>query len=396
MAILTVYGTGRRGLGWPGGGQPRAGLEWKADRFHHKEEIMTGFSRRSFLHLAGAGALAGTAGRSLLAEQQYPPAVPAPAIYPYTKRATVSLVQGQERRKNVCDALLAIDDQIRPLLRAKKYVVIKPNIVAPKVPLAGTHADALLGIMDYLAPRFKGPVTIAEASAQDSLEGFENNHYNRVVTEFKSHQVSLVDLNREGKYEIFSIVDANVRPIPVRLAARLLDPDAFVICSAMLKTHNAVVATMSVKNMVIGTPLHSAPGESEAWHDKRKYHAGPHQMNYNMAISAAHEKPHWGVAVIDGYEGMEGNGPAGGTPVPSRIALASTDFFAADRVGLETMGIPAYAVGYLQYASQLGLGQYDLAKIDVVGAKVEAVKRTYRLHDQADEQLKWLRELPKA
>jgi uncharacterized protein (DUF362 family) len=239
-------------------------------------------------------------------------------------------------------------------------------------------------------------VTIAEASAQDSLEGFENNHYNRVVTEFKSHQVSLVDLNREGKYEIFSIVDANVRPIPVRLAARLLDPDAFVICSAMLKTHNAVVATMSVKNMVIGTPLHSAPGESEAWHDKRKYHAGPHQMNYNMAISAAHEKPHWGVAVIDGYEGMEGNGPAGGTPVPSRIALASTDFFAADRVGLETMGIPAYAVGYLQYASQLGLGQYDLAKIDVVGVKVEAVKRTYRLHDQADEQLKWLRELPKA
>jgi uncharacterized protein (DUF362 family) len=216
-----------------------------------------------------------------------------------------------------------------------------------------------------------------------------------VVTEFKSHQVSLVDLNREGKYEIFSIVDANVRPIPVRLAARLLDPDAFVICSAMLKTHNAVVATMSVKNMVIGTPLHSAPGASETWHDKRKYHAGPHQMNYNMAISAAHEKPHWGLAVIDGYEGMEGNGPSGGTPVPSRIALASTDFFAADRVGLETMGIPAYAVGYLQYAAQLGLGQYDLAKIDVRGAKVEAVKRTYRLHDQADEQLKWLRELPK-
>jgi hypothetical protein len=53
-------------------------------------------------------------------------------------------------------------------------------------------------------------------------------------------------------------------------------------------------------------------------------------------------------------------------------------------------------VGYLQYASQLGLGQYDLAKIDVRGVKPEAVKRTYRLHDQVDQQLKWLRELPKA
>jgi uncharacterized protein (DUF362 family) len=357
---------------------------------------MTGFSRRNFLHLAGAGALAGTAGRGLFGEQQYPPAVPAPTIYPYAKRATVSLVQGEERRKNVYDALLAIDDQIRPLLQTKKHVVIKPNIVQPAVPLAGTHADALLGIMDYLAPRYKGPVVIAEASARDSLEGFENNHYSRVAAEFKSHQISLVDLNREGKYEIFSIVDANIRPIPIRLAARLLDPDAFVVSSAMLKTHNAVVATLSVKNMVMGTPLHSVPGDAQAWHDKQKYHAGPHQQNYNMAISAARLRPHWGVAVIDGYEGMEGNGPSDGTPVPSRIALASTDFFAADRVGLEAMGIPAYAVGYLQYASQFGLGQFDLAKIDVLGVKVEAVKRTYRLHDQVDQQLKWLRELPRA
>jgi uncharacterized protein (DUF362 family) len=250
--------------------------------------------------------------------------------------------------------------------------------------------------MDYLAPRFKGPVVIAESSARDSLEGFENNHYSRVAAEFKSRQISLVDLNREGKYEIFSIVDANVRPVPIRLAARLLDPDAFVVGSCMLKTHNAVVATLSVKNMVMGTPLHSAPGDAPAWHDKQKYHVGPHQHNYNMAITAVRLRPHWGVAVIDGYEGMEGNGPGDGTPVPSRIALASTDFFAADRVGLETMGIPAYAVGYLQYASQLGLGQYDLAKIDVLGVKPEAVKRTYRLHDQVDQQLQWLRELPRA
>jgi hypothetical protein len=64
-------------------------------------------------------------------------------------------------------------------------------------------------------------------------------------------------------------------------------------------------------------------------------------------------------------------------------------------VGLETLGIPSYAVGYLQYASQPGLGQYGRAKIDVVGSKPESVKRTYRLHDQLDEQLRWLRDLPR-
>ena len=40
----------------------------------------------------------------------------------------------------------------------------------------------------------------------------------------------------------------------------------------------------------------------------------------------------WGASVIDGFEGMEGNGPKSGTPVASRIALASTDYVAVDRV----------------------------------------------------------------
>jgi uncharacterized protein (DUF362 family) len=198
-------------------------------------------------------------------------------------------------------------------------------------------------------------------------------------------------------------VNANVRPIPVRLAARLLDPEAFVISSAMLKTHNYVVATLSVKNMVLGAPLHSLVGENPAWHDKRVVHAGPqpstcspHQMNYNMAILAARLKPNWGVALVDGFEGMEGNGPSNGTSVPSRIALASTDYFAADRVGVEAMGIPSHAVGYLNYGAQLGLGQYDLAKIDIRGVQLAAVKRTYRLHERIQEELKWLGDVPKA
>src|ERR1035438_2239310 len=89
-----------------------------------------------------------------------------------------------------------------------------------------------------------------------------------------------------------------------------------------------------------------------------------HAMNYNLAIVAKHLQPNWGVAVTDGFEGMEGDGPVGGTPIEMQIALASPDFLALDRVALETMGIPPTAVGYLQYAGQLGVGQYDLAKID--------------------------------
>ena len=362
------------------------------------------FSRRNFIHLAGMGAVAGSTGARLLAQQgepQVPPALPMPAIFPYDNRSTVSLVQGEQRRKNVSEALTLIDDQIKRRLARKKYVVIKPNIVNTSIHLAATHADALLGIMDYLAPRFKGEVVIAESSAFDTLEGYENHQYNRVGQEYR--KVRLVDLNREAKYEIASIIDANVRPTAVRLAARLFDPNAFVISSAMPEDSQSGCRDAFHQEHGAGGPLHSVANENPAWHDKRKVHAGsqqtsscPHQMHYNMAIIAARMKPNWGVALVDGFEGMEGNGPTNGTPVPSHIALASTDYFAVDRVGIEAMGIPAHAVGYLNYGAQLGLGQIDLAKIDIRGAQLAGVKRTYRLHERIQEELKWLRELPRA
>ena len=366
---------------------------------------MNEFSRRKFFQLAGTVGAVASEGFRLSAQQQYPAPVPLAPIYPYASRSPVSLVKGDVRRKNVLDALVAVDREIRPAMARKKYVLIKINNVSTTNQLAATHVDAIRGILDYVAPRFKGPVVIAEASSRDTLEGFANYKYAQVIPEYK--KVSLVDLNREKKYELFAIVDRNIRPTPVRLAARLMDPDAFVISAAMLKTHNAVVATGSVKNMVMGAPLHSLAGETPVWSDKHAYHAMPpdheqigvtenhHAMNYSLAITALHMRPNWGVAVIDGFEGMEGNGPTSGDPVPMHVALESPDYLAVDRVSLETMGIPAHAVGYMQYAAQMGLGQFDLSKIDIRGEKPESVRKTFKLHQNANFQLDWLSDLNK-
>jgi len=201
----------------------------------------------------------------------------------------------------------------------------------------------------------------------------------------------LIDLNREGRYQIVSLMNADVRPTPARLAARLMDPEAFVISTALLKTHNAMVATMGVKNMGLGAPLHSSPGESPGWNDKRIAHNGLKQTHYNIFLGAQAMRSYWGATVIDGFEGMEGDGPIGGTPVPSRLAIASTDYVAADRVGLEVMGIEAAWVGYLRFCGDLGIGQYDLAQIDVRGERIDAVRRKYRLHRDIERQLEWMR-----
>ena len=291
----------------------------------------------------------------------------------------------------VYESLVAIDDQIQPILKKKKKsVVIKPNNVSTTIQLAATHADALRGILDYLAPRFKGPIYIAESAAGVTMEGFENFKYTTVAVEHKSQKVSLIDLNEEARYILLPLIDFDMHVVPVRLAARLLDPDAFVMCAAMLKTHNVTVATLSVKNMVLGAPLHQAPRETRRWNDKRRYHVGIRQSLYNMFLTAQKMQPYWGAAVIDGYEGMEGNGPSVGTPVQSRIALASTDFVAVDRVGVETMGIDHNYIGMLKYCGEVGLGQWDLSKIDIRGAQIAAVQKKYRLHSDIERQLKWM------
>jgi uncharacterized protein (DUF362 family) len=347
-----------------------------------------GISRRGFLRRAAGAAGASLAAPHLLGAEASPAARP---------RSTVALLHGDERRRNVTEALELIEDQILPALRTKKYVVVKPNLVSTVQPLAVTHPDAINGIFDFLAPRWKGTVVIAESSAGDTGAAYENFGYGKIAPEHPERDVRLVDLNAEGRYEVLQILDDDIHLQPVRLAARLLDPEAYVISAAALKTHNAVVATLSVKNMALGAPLRSGPGETPRWSDKRRYHVGLRQMHYDILLTAQRMRPFWGTTVIDGFEGMEGNGPSRGLPVSSRIAIASTDFVAADRVGVEAMGIDPAWVGYLAFCGQVGLGSYDLAQIDVRGAKLDEVKRTYQLHRDIDIMLEWMgpmRDLP--
>jgi uncharacterized protein (DUF362 family) len=376
--------------------------------------MANGVNRRSLFQLAGAAALL----RSRLAgAQQQPPAQPANGQPPAAprrqgpafggnqgnsetfpgadRRSTVFIAQGDERRKNVYTAMKAIDKDLQPKMKGKKYVIIKPNFVNTTNQLAASHVDGMRGILDYLSEHFKGPVVIAEASAGSTQQGYDNFKYAALTSEYRKQQVKLIDLNDEAKFERVALLDTDLHIVPCRIAARLVDPDAFVISSCMLKTHNTVIASLSIKNMVLGAPLHSATGETPRWNEKRKFHVGLRQTHYNMMVTA--KRLNWGASLIDGYEGMEGNGPNSGTPVPSRIAIASVDYVSADRIAAETMGIDPEWLGYAKYCGQMGLGQFDGQKIDVLGAKVADVKKAYRMHPDIEKELKWqgpLTELP--
>jgi uncharacterized protein (DUF362 family) len=307
------------------------------------------------------------------------------------RRSTVSLIKGDNRRKNIFDSLVAIDAQIRPGLNRKKYVIIKPNGLNPARLVGVTHQDAIHGILDYLAPRFKGPVVIADCGNVPAKQAFAEYGWASVAAEHKPMNLSVAVMNESPRYELATGIDYDLHLIPIRLAAQALDPDAYLISCSVMKNHNMVVATLSIKNVVVGLTLSSPPGQRlpQSENDKRKYHVGIRQGNHNLYVAAKRMMGNWGVGIIDGYEGMEGNGPWSGTPVAHRIAVASTDFLAADRVGVECMGIDAGWPGYLNYCYQDGLGQWDLSKIDVMGSKIADVRIKYRVHADIDRMLQW-------
>jgi uncharacterized protein (DUF362 family) len=382
---------------------------------------MFGRSRRSIFQIAGAAAtaiLSARRGNAQPQSQQQPKIdlkkaqpnlsgearnrprmiLPNPEPFPaLEKRSPVSVVQGDSRRKMTYEALVAIDDQIKPQLKTKKSVLIKPNNVGTTGGMGLTHVDTIKGILDYLAPRFKGPIVIGESSAGNTMQGFENFKYTALPAEFRRQKISLVDFNAEGKYIIMPLLDYDLHVVPARLAQQCFDPDAFVFSSAVMKVHNIAVVSLAVKNMVLGAPLHQGPKETARWSDKRRYHAGIRQSLYNIYLTAQRMQPYWGAAVIDGYEGVEGNFGAGATPVPSRVVVASTDLISADRVGAEVMGVDANWLGWMKYCGEVGVGQWDLSKIDVRGASIASVQKKYKLHPDIELQLQWqgpMEELP--
>jgi uncharacterized protein (DUF362 family) len=207
--------------------------------------------------------------------------------------------------------------------------------------------------------------------------------------------VKLVDLDQEPIEAVHVFDERDFRPHPVRMSSPLLDPNSYVISVARMKTHDRVVATLSLKNIILGAPIKDLGfqwgrnSKAGTKNDKPIVHgSGFRGLNYNLFALAQRMAPD--LAVIDGFEGMEGNGPVGGTPVDHRVCVASTDWLAADRVAVELMGIDYAKVGYLNYCGKAGLGEDDLSRIEVVGEPIARHVKPYRLSDNIDKQLVWM------
>ncbi len=341
--------------------------------------------RRSFLKYTSAGIAGSILGSELLVDQAH-------ALFGQSK-SKVILIPGTDKREVTYKSLVSLKKEIVRSI-GDKQVIIKVNagVTYPKAKKNSTDIEQIRGILDFLKECYDKQVIIAEGVAGPATSVFISyENYGYLALE-KEYNVRFIDLNDQPTVKKY-IIEGIHRPQPINLISTFFDPDVYIISATRLKSHNAVLVTLSLKNIVMAAPMCHYKSK-ERMNEKSFMHGGRGQvigreLSYNLFhVAEMGVKPD--LAVLDGIEGIEGDGPWGGEVVEQGIALASTDFLAADRLAIELMGVDHKEIKYLQWCGDAGMGTYDLSEIEIVGPDYRDYIIKYKLNSSADKQRQWI------
>jgi ferredoxin len=143
----------------------------------------------------------------------------------------------------------------------------------------------------------------------------------------------------------------------VSLSQAVLEAD-IIISLPKFKTHGLTVITGAIKNSygflpgALKAKLHKAAGSPERFHE--------------MVVDVFRLRVP-DLFILDAVVGMEGNGPASPDLRDIGLILASDNAAAMDSVMAVMMGLEPTQLRFLQKAKELGLGENDLDKIEIIG-----------------------------
>lgn len=146
--------------------------------------------------------------------------------------------------------------------------------------------------------------------------------------------------------------------MPVVSVSRIVMESDVIISLPKFKTHGLTVVTGAIKNSYGILPgaqkarLHKAAGSPERFHE--------------MLVEVFRLRvPDF--FLVDAVIGMEGNGPASSELRDIGLVLASDNAVALDTVIARMMGCDPARLRFLQKARELGLGDHDLERIEIIG-----------------------------
>ena len=304
-------------------------------------------------------------------------------------KSKVAIVKGDNRRENIRQALELIKGDLITKIDNHE-VLLKPNCLQSAVPLCCTHVDALRGVLDFLKGMTIESTVVAETCRDsEKYESFKRLDYTSLVDEYN---ISLFNPQDEDEWVDGYLINREYQEVKVKLSKRMMDCKCR-ISVAVAKTHDSVMVTGAWKNMMGALALddkvkmHGCSGHSE-----RILISEVEILPQNLVRIAKLIPPH--ISVVDGFIGMEGQGPVGGTEKRLGIAIASTDFVSADAVCAKAMGFDPEEISYLHYGNELGLGIADLNEIEIIGEPIENVIDPFIRHSKYETHRQWAELVP--
>lgn len=300
----------------------------------------------------------------------------------------ISFIKSDDRRYNIERCLSLIKSEVISVLKDCKNIVVKPNCVVDNNKLAATSVEALDALLEFISPHVSSQIILAEGTGiGDTMNAFTNYGYFALQ---EKYDFAILDLNNDD-FEIVNIIDRNERNIPIQASKTILNSDCLISITPP-KTHNEVVFSGGIKNVVVGSllrPSGSLPARLASRvglfkNSKLAIHQGYPAINRN--IFSLFSKIPLKLSVIDGFESMGGEGPIEGDLVPSHWAIASSDPIAADFLACQLMGIDIADVGYLSLLEQ---SEEDKSDYFVTGDDWKKSVKKIKMHSNFDKMKEW-------
>ncbi len=273
------------------------------------------------------------------------------------KISQVAIVKGERGHDPVFKALDLID--YKTAFSGVSRVLIKVNFIVEKTWETGATTDPI--VVEAIIKKLQDlPVTVNVVESDATMTNADKAYKATGMKEMcDRNSVGFINLRHVKERVKITIPDGlTLQSITV---PRIVTESA-IISAAKLKTHSSTKVTLGMKNL-----FGLLPDKFKA-----KYHAkgiSKVVVDINTVIKPA-------LTVIDGFVGMEGNGPADGTPVPMNVIIAGKNVVATDAVACGVMGIDPHSVLHIRTALEKGLGSIE--GTEILGEKMENVSRPFK------------------
>lgn len=241
-----------------------------------------------------------------------------------------------------------------------KSILIKPNLLMPAEPFYAvtTHPVLVEAVGETLLELGAKEILVGD-SPGNALSNIENLYQRTGISALeKKKGFRLVNFSKEGIIEI-----ENPRGIvPTIPVSKIIKEVDYIVNMPKLKTHNFTLITCAIKNM-----FGSIPG-----FNKSKMHAiAPNPSKFSRLLVEIFLAIKPNLNIVDAIEGMEGDGPSGGTPRKFNRILMSYDPVAIDSIGSWMLGYNPDDIYTTKIARDIGLGGSSLENIELFGAELK-------------------------